>query len=165
MSMKHNTPSWTVVARVGLVMTVLAAGAAGISAWAQKDTAAARPVSSNVTAPLGQVGPQPMVTAEPHRPAPPIEGATSRDPLVRGEYLARMGDCVACHTVKGGKPFAGGAPFASPIGTMYSSNITPDKEHGIGSYSFEDFDQAVRHGVDKKKAASTPPCPTRPMRG
>lgn len=159
MSMKHNTPSWTVVARVGLAMTVLAAGAAGISAWAQKDTAAARPVSSNVTAPLGQVGPQPMVTAEPHRPAPPIEGATSRDPLVRGEYLARMGDCVACHTVKGGKPFAGGAPFASPIGTMYSSNITPDKEHGIGSYSFEDFDQAVRHGVDKKKGSLYPAMP------
>ena len=46
----------------------------------------------------------------------------------RGEYLAKAGDCVACHTAKGGKPFAGGLPIATPIGTVYSSNITPDKE-------------------------------------
>jgi mono/diheme cytochrome c family protein len=67
----------------------------------------------------------------------------------KGEYLARAGDCVACHTTKGGKPFAGGLPMETPIGTIYSTNITPDNETGIGTYSFEDFDKAVRHGISK----------------
>ncbi|WP_460902703.1 c-type cytochrome [Paraburkholderia jirisanensis] len=65
----------------------------------------------------------------------------------RGEYLARAGDCVACHTSKGGKPFAGGLPLATPLGTVYSTNITPDAQTGIGSYTYADFDRALRHGV------------------
>jgi len=65
----------------------------------------------------------------------------------RGAYLARAGDCVACHTAPGGKPFAGGLKMVMPIGAIYSTNITPDKTHGIGNYSFADFDRAVRHGV------------------
>ena len=56
-----------------------------------------------------------MVTVAAHMPPPAIDGANSKDPLVRGEYLARMGDCVACHTAPKGKPFAGGLPMASPI--------------------------------------------------
>ena len=59
--------------------------------------------------------------------------------------MARAGDCVACHTAKGGKPFAGGLGMETPIGTVYSTNITPDAT-GIGGYSFDDFDKAVRHG-------------------
>src|SRR5207253_11352623 len=66
--------------------------------------------------------------------------------ISQGQYLARAVDCVACHTAKGGKPFAGGLAMETPIGTIYSTNITPDKT-GIGEYSFEDFDKAVRHGV------------------
>ena len=66
--------------------------------------------------------------------------------IKQGEYLARAGDCVACHTAKGGKPFAGGLPMETPIGVIYSTNITPDKS-GIGTYSFDDFDKAVRHGI------------------
>lgn len=81
------------------------------------------------------------------------------DELKRGEYLARIGDCVACHTSKGGTPFAGGLPMATPIGTIYSTNITPDKQTGIGSYSFEDFDQAVRHGVRKDGSTLYPAMP------
>lgn len=70
--------------------------------------------------------------------------------IKQGEYLARAGDCVACHTNgKAGKPFAGGLPMETPIGTIYSTNITPDKEHGIGGYTFEEFDDAVRKGVRK----------------
>lgn len=68
---------------------------------------------------------------------------------VHGEYLARAGDCMACHTVKGGEPFAGGYPFKTPVGTIYSSNITSDREHGIGGYSFDDFVLAMREGVAK----------------
>ncbi len=65
----------------------------------------------------------------------------------RGRYLAQAGDCVACHTAPGGKPFTGGLPLASPIGAMYSTNITPDRDTGIGRYTLDAFDRAVRHGI------------------
>src|SRR5271165_306999 len=66
-----------------------------------------------------------------------------------GEYLARAGDCVACHSVPGGKAFAGGLKMGSPLGAIYSTNITPDPDTGIGNYTFEDFDRAVRKGLAK----------------
>ncbi len=81
------------------------------------------------------------------------------DLIKRGEYLARAGDCVACHTSKDGKPFAGGLPMETPIGTIYSTNITPDKESGIGSYSYDDFQKAVRHGIAKMAIRSIRRCP------
>ena len=55
--------------------------------------------------------------------------------MARGEYLTRAADCAACHTVPGGAAYAGGVPFKLPFGTIYSSNITADKETGIGSWS------------------------------
>jgi mono/diheme cytochrome c family protein len=70
-------------------------------------------------------------------------------PGSHGEYLARAGDCVACHSVPGGKAFAGGLKMGSPLGAIYSTNITPDPETGIGTYSLEDFDRAVRRGIAK----------------
>ncbi|MBK5417193.1 c-type cytochrome [Pseudomonas sp. TH31] len=78
--------------------------------------------------------------------------------IKQGEYLARAGDCVACHTAKNGKPFAGGLPMETPIGTIYSTNITPDKT-GLGDYSFENFDKAVRHGVAKNGSTLYPAMP------
>jgi len=68
-------------------------------------------------------------------------------PADKGEYLARAGDCVACHSVRGGKAFAGGLRMGTPMGVIYSTNITPDPETGIGNYTLEDFDRAVRSGV------------------
>lgn len=65
----------------------------------------------------------------------------------RGAYLARVGDCVACHSTPGKPEFSGGQPIASPIGGMIPPNITPDRETGIGRYSFGDFDRAVRYGI------------------
>jgi alcohol dehydrogenase (quinone), cytochrome c subunit len=65
----------------------------------------------------------------------------------RGEYLARAGDCVACHSVVGGAAFAGGLAMGSPLGTLYTTNITPDRDSGIGRYSLQDFDRAVRLGI------------------
>src|ERR1700761_1684154 len=59
-----------------------------------------------------------------------------------GRYVAVLGDCGACHTAPGGRVFAGGLPVASPIGNIYSTNITPDRETGIGNYSLDDFDRA-----------------------
>jgi mono/diheme cytochrome c family protein len=78
--------------------------------------------------------------------------------IKQGEYLARAGDCVACHTAKGGQPFAGGLAMETPIGTVYSTNITPDAS-GIGHYSFEDFDKAVRHGIGKSGSSLYPAMP------
>ncbi len=69
---------------------------------------------------------------------------------MRGEYLTKAADCVACHTVAGsGKPFAGGVAFRLPFGTIYSTNITADDETGIGRWSDDEFVRAVREGVRK----------------
>ncbi len=65
------------------------------------------------------------------------------------EYLARAADCVACHSTPGGKAFTGGLKMGTPLGAIYSTNITPDPETGIGRYSIADFDLAVRQGIAK----------------
>src|ERR1700720_4843498 len=59
--------------------------------------------------------------------------------LARGEYLTRAADCAACHNAPNGKPFAGGLPFKLRFGTIYSTNITADRETGIGNWSDDDF--------------------------
>jgi mono/diheme cytochrome c family protein len=84
-------------------------------------------------------------------PQPAVAGAPASitDPLARGEYLARAADCIACHTVAGKEPFAGGVAFKMPFGTIYSSNITADKETGIGAWSDDDFVRALRAGVGR----------------
>ena len=69
--------------------------------------------------------------------------------IARGQYLTQAADCAACHTVPGGKAFAGGYPFKLPFGTMYSSNITADPATGIGGWSDDDFVRALHHGVAK----------------
>src|SRR5690606_28876030 len=70
--------------------------------------------------------------------------------MSQGEYLARLGNCAACHTIDGGEPFAGGLKMAVPmLGAIYTTNITPDPETGIGNYSFEDFDRSMRLGIAK----------------
>lgn len=65
----------------------------------------------------------------------------------RGRYLARAGNCVSCHTSSGGPAFAGGLAFETPFGKLYSTNITPDPETGIGKWTEEQFRSAVREGV------------------
>jgi len=74
---------------------------------------------------------------------------TAADPLAHGRYLAQAADCEACHTAEGGQPFAGGRPFQTSFGTIYSPNITPDVKTGIGSWSDADFLAAVHEGRDK----------------
>lgn len=69
--------------------------------------------------------------------------------IARGEYLARAGDCIGCHITEGGEPYAGGTPFDTPFGTLYSPNITPDPETGIGDWSDADFVRAMHKGVGK----------------
>jgi len=67
--------------------------------------------------------------------------------IARGAYLAKAGDCTGCHTTPGGAAFAGGLAIDSPIGVIFSTNITPDPKTGIGGYAYGDFDRAVRRGL------------------
>ena len=77
----------------------------------------------------------------------PLCAAQAGTGLPRGEYLVRAANCVSCHTVPGGAVFAGGVPFPTDFGTIYSTNITPDKATGIGSWTLAQFDAAVRRGL------------------
>jgi len=81
------------------------------------------------------------------------------DLVKRGEYLARVADCMVCHTAPDGKVYAGGLGFPLPFGTLYSTNITPDKETGIGDYSDQDFLNAVQHGIRRDGARLYPAMP------
>lgn len=66
-----------------------------------------------------------------------------------GEYVAKLGDCAACHTSEASKPLAGGKGFPTPVGTVYATNITPDKTHGIGNYSLPEFIKVMREGITR----------------
>jgi alcohol dehydrogenase (quinone), cytochrome c subunit len=90
-----------------------------------------------------------------------IAAAVQPDPAMieRGRYLAIASDCTACHTRCNGPLFAGGLPIASPIGVIFSTNITPDRESGIGAYSLADFDRAVRHGIAPRNITLYPAMP------
>jgi mono/diheme cytochrome c family protein len=81
------------------------------------------------------------------------------DAVKRGEYLAQAADCMVCHTARGGEQYAGGFAFTLPFGTIYSTNITPDKETGIGNYSDQDFLAAMHRGVRKDGARLYPAMP------
>jgi mono/diheme cytochrome c family protein len=81
------------------------------------------------------------------------------DVVKRGEYLANAADCLVCHTTQDGKPYAGGLGFKLPFGTLYSTNITSDKETGIGNYSDQDFLNAVHRGVRRDGARLYPAMP------
>src|SRR3569833_2103738 len=101
------------------------------------------------------LGPGPMDFAGGKRGAPgsgssgvPAELANA-SAIQRGEYLTRAADCVACHTTQDGQSFVGGRPFVLPFGTMYSTNITPDKKTGIGEYTDAEFLRAMRQGIGR----------------
>jgi mono/diheme cytochrome c family protein len=79
--------------------------------------------------------------------------------IERGEYLARAADCAACHTAEGGTPYAGGRAFVLPFGTLYSTNITPDKETGIGNYTDANFLDAVHKGIGPNNTKLYPAMP------
>lgn len=91
--------------------------------------------------------------------APAPVDIQDRSLVEAGAYIARTGDCVACHSVPGGKPFAGGLAMQTPVGTIYSSNITPDRKTGIGAYSYADFKNAVQHGIRKDGTPLYPAMP------
>jgi mono/diheme cytochrome c family protein len=80
---------------------------------------------------------------------PPPASSFDAQTKLAGARVVALGDCIVCHTAKGGKPFAGGLPLATPFGTIYATNITPDVETGIGGWSLEAFTRVVRRGVSR----------------
>lgn len=141
------------IKRYALVLTssslAIAALAASV-AWAQDTatTASAPVAAASASAPVAMMAMAPAAATDPKAQL-----------IKQGEYLAHVADCAACHTAPKGKPFAGGLPIKSPIGTIYSTNITPDKDTGIGSYSLEEFDNALRHGIAKNGSTLYPAMP------
>ena len=75
------------------------------------------------------------------------EPASDPGMVARGRYLAKAADCMPCHTAASGKPFAGGLKMNTPFGAMYSPNITPDRDTGIGAWTFDEFKRAVHSGI------------------
>lgn len=125
-------------------------GAAGVIAAAT----AAVTVAQSQNAPAANAA----ATNAPAEAAAPA--APAADPLVeKGKYLAIAGDCAACHTQPGGPELAGGVGLKTPFGVIYSPNITPDKETGIGSWTKADFERAMRKGKDAHKANLYPAFP------
>jgi cytochrome c5 len=90
-----------------------------------------------------------FIGAYPKYPETDYGTGPESEAIRRGDYLARLGDCIACHTLAqpGAPPFAGGLPMATPFGTFYTPNITPDKETGIGSWREEDFIRMMHEGI------------------
>jgi mono/diheme cytochrome c family protein len=87
-------------------------------------------------------------------------GSLAKASLVeRGAYLARAADCLVCHTSEGGKEYAGGLAIRLPFGTLYTTNITPDKDTGIGNYTDQEFLDAVHRGTRRDGARLYPAMP------
>ena len=104
----------------------------------------------------------PRVALSEYRDANPTgvpKALAQASPIERGKYLATAADCMVCHTTQGGKEYAGGLGFKLPFGTLYSTNITPDKETGIGNYSDKDFLNAVQRGIRHDGARLYPAMP------
>ncbi len=89
-----------------------------------------------------------------HSPAPVTPAVLSS-----GSNLARAGNCLACHTERGGLPFAGGRAITTPFGTAYSSNITPDDATGLGAWTADNFWLALHHGVGRDGRRLNPAFP------
>jgi mono/diheme cytochrome c family protein len=129
--MKHLSP-------IRIVAGIIALGAIGVvGAYA-------------VTAVFGGVGGD---------RAAKLDNSADLQLVARGAYVAVLGDCAACHTAPHGQALAGGLAIGTPIGTVYTTNITPDKQTGIGNYSLGDFERAVRRGIRPDGSALYPAMP------
>ena len=98
-----------------------------------------------------------LIPAKPSAATPQPKPASAL--AVQGAYLARAGNCMACHTAQGGDAFAGGRAIATPFGTVFSSNLTPDAQTGLGRWSASDFWQALHHGRSKDGRLLNPAFP------
>ena len=93
---------------------------------------------------------------------PPLQASTPAQlqlQVQRGEYLARAGNCMGCHTARGGAPFAGGRAIPTPFGSVFTSNLTPDPVTGLGHWSGDDFWAALHNGRGRDGRLLTPAFP------
>lgn len=100
---------------------------------------------------------KPDLDLEPLAPANPASATLEQ--VKAGEYLVRAGNCVACHSAPGETPFAGGRAVPTPFGEVYSSNLTPDDDTGLGRWNEQDFYRALRHGRSKDDRWLSPAFP------
>ena len=107
--------------------------------WTISSSLAALGIAAAAVITLNLRGEEPL-------PSAPESFTSSPELVARGEYLARVGNCMACHTAPGGAAFAGGRGIETPFGVVHSSNLTPDKAHGIGQWSSAEFWRAMHHG-------------------
>jgi mono/diheme cytochrome c family protein len=137
----------TVIVLVAIVIAAAIAGAALVRVFSPGPLAFARGT--------------PVALSDYHAADPTGASADLKnaDAVKRGEYLMRAADCLVCHTAPGGQAFAGGLAIELPFGTIYTTNITPDKETGIGSYSDADFLNAVQRGIRKDGTRLYPAMP------
>jgi cytochrome c553 len=117
-----------------------------VAAWL-----AAQPLPAD-SHPVASIGKKPPLecgsAAAPQAKATPAR--VEAPAVARGAYLARVGNCIACHTERGGMPFAGGRAIETPFGTVYSSNLTADRKAGIGAWSADDFWRALHEGRSRE---------------
>ena len=109
--------------------------------WTLSSLLAATGIAAAAVITLNLRGEEPLPAAETLQSTPAL--------VARGEYLARVGNCMACHTTQGGAPFAGGRGIETPFGVVHSSNLTPDKAQGIGRWTSAEFWRAMHHGRSK----------------
>ncbi len=111
--------------------------------------------------PLAFAGGRTVALADYHAADPTgvPQDLANADQVRRGEYLARAADCLVCHTAPGGADYAGGLAISLPFGTLYTTNITPDKRTGIGNYSDRDFLDALRRGKRRDGSRLYPAMP------
>ena len=109
--------------------------------WTISSALAALGVAAAAVVTLNLRGEEPLPAAETLQATPAL--------VQRGEYLARVGNCMACHTTQGGASYAGGRGIETPFGVVYSSNLTPDKARGIGTWTSAEFWRALHHGRSK----------------
>ena len=101
-----------------------------------------------------------FITTYPTYPEVDYGDSARAQAVRRGEYLAQLGDCIACHTTTdGGQPFAGGLPIPTPFGTFYTPNITPDADTGLGKWSESDFIKVMKEGIRPDGSNSFPAFP------
>ena len=133
---------------IGLAIAVVVIIALGFAAWLVLIPAPMAFANGSTVALSGYTGANPTGV-----PKELVEA----DPIKRGEYLAHAADCIACHTAAGAQAYAGGVAFNVPlIGTIYSTNITPDTETGIGNYTDQQFLDALHKGVRRDGALLYP---------
>ena len=98
-------------------------------------------------------------SATEHARVTPMQDTADATAVARGAYLARLGNCALCHTARGGVTYAGGRDIDTPFGAVFSSNITPDPQHGIGTWSSDDFWRALHWGESRDGHWLTPAFP------